>query len=52
MSRGKGSREGVKTKGRRGSVRWTDLALNQLAFLGDFAASPSLRHKVRMRALG
>lgn len=30
----------------------TDLALNQMAFLGDLAASPSLRLKVRMRALG
>lgn len=52
MSRGQGSREGVRTNGRHESVSCTDLALNQMVFLGDLAASPSLRFKVRMRALG
>ena len=42
-----GARDGTRANpGRHGSGRWAHLAFNQLAFLGQFATSPSLEHKL------
>ena len=47
-----GARDGTRANpGRHGSGRWAHLAFNQLAFLGQFATSPSLEHNY-VRASG